>query len=313
MAYEEKILADSIASGVRLTTHLITHPRFILAEVNTHRVFSRNSASSRAIPVEKRIEQILADPFVPEAFGANKKGMQAGETLGDDDQIRAQAFWLRAMDAAIVNARQLALAGVHKQWANRVLEPYCWHTAIVTSTEWDNFFALRCNPEASPEFRKIAEMMRDAMALSKPKELAPGEWHLPLVFDEDYEQTIMQRPEYPTWVQERLSKLSVARCARVSYLTHEGKRDINADLVLYDRLLTSGHMSPFEHAARVALPGEFTNVVIEGTRRPNGGGLEIIENGHKAEFPMPFIGNFRRPWVQHRKLLPNEDVFQGKR
>jgi thymidylate synthase ThyX len=293
MACEEKILADSIASGVRLTTHLVTFPRFILAEVNTHRVFSRNSASSRAIPVEKRIFDIIADPFIPAAFGANKKGMQAGPDLDEGTNAAAEYAWREAMQDAISAAQSLAKLGVHKQWANRLLEPFAWHTAIITATEYDNFFALRCNPEASPEFRKIAEMMRDAMKLSKPVELQPGDWHLPLVFDEDLNGASDRFGSLT--VSEALVRLSVARCARVSYLTHEGKRDVEADLALYDRLLTSGHMSPFEHAAKVYDGGSWDDAGKYA--------------GWKHD---TFIGNFRAPWVSHRKQIPGEDVWKPK-
>jgi thymidylate synthase ThyX len=271
--YEAKVLADSVASGVRLTTMLVTMPRIVLAEFNTHRVLSRNSASSRAIPVEKRIAAVLENPFVPEAFAANQKGMQAGEALDARAQETARAFWLAASTAACELAARLAAAGVHKQWANRLIEPYCWHTVIVSATEWENFFALRCSPEAQPEIRRAAELMREAMALSAPRELEPGAWHLPLTgFDGDEHLG-----------PQDLVRVSVARCARVSYLTHDGRRDVDADLALYDRLRASGHMSPFEHAAFVQSP-----LFLPG-----------------------FVGNFRTPWIQHRKTLPGEAVFGG--
>lgn len=285
MGYEVKVLADSITDNVRLTTLEIEFPRFILAELNTHRMFSRNSASSRAIPVEKRIEQILADPFVPEVFGANQKGMQAGEVLPIDDNNKACAAWLKAMHYAIDRAHDLKDVGVHKQWANRLLEPFAWHRAIVSATEWDNFFALRCNPDAAPEFRKIAEMMRGAMMASTPEELKPGEWHLPFFGRGDDECSM-----------DVAVRLSVARCARVSYLTHDGKRDVSADFDLYHRLLKAGHMSPFEHAAKV------------GFRDPHG---REVSNPQMA-YGIEFIGNFRSPWIQHRKMLPHEALYLGR-
>lgn len=273
MGYEAKILADSIASGVRLTTLQVTLPRIVLAEFNTHRTLSRNSASSRAIPVEKRIAQVLEDPFVPEAFGANQRGMRAGEVLEDAHQEKSRHAWLLAAEYACERAADLAAFGVHKQWANRLIEPFSWHTIIVTATEWANFFALRCSPEAQPEIRRAAELMREAMKTSEPRELHPGQWHLPLVFEQDLVQTA-------TRTSDR-AKLSVARCARVSYLTHEGKRDPKADLELHDRLLKSGHMSPFEHAA------------------------QVLDRGADALNR----GNFAWPWWQYRKQLPGEAVF----
>jgi len=283
MTYSAKVLLDSTTQGpegnlVRLTTMEVTLPRIVLAEFNTHRVFSRNSASSRAIPVEKRIKMVEENPFIPEAFGKNQKGMQSSENLTDTDAELARSSWIWARDQAITAARGLAHVEVHKQFVNRLLEPFCWQTIICTATEWDNFFALRCNPQAQPEIRKAADLMRDAMWESEPTFLNQGEWHLPLIFDEDKELSL----------QDKI-KVSVARCARVSYLTHDGRRDVQADIDLYDRLATSGHMSPMEHAAKVH----------EADR-------------HLLMYMSPaFVGNFRFPWIQHRKQLVGEDVFNG--
>ena len=273
--YAARVLADSIASGVRLTTLEVTMPRIVLAEFNTHRMLSRNSASSRAIPVEKRIAAIRENPFVPDAFAANQRGMQAGEALSEGEQERARRWWLEGRDHACSVAEDLARLGVHKQWANRLIEPYAWHTVIVTATEWENFFALRCSPEAQPEIRRAAELMSNAMTASVPRALAPSCWHLPLVDERDDDVA-----------GHLLPQISIARCARVSYLTHDGRRDPKTDLELYRRLLTSGHMSPFEHVARVARH------------------LEREELG-------AFVGNFRAPWVQYRKTIAGESVFKG--
>ena len=306
MSYEAKVLADSIAQGVRLTTLQVTFPRIVLAEFNTHRMFSRNSASSRAIPVEKNIERILADPFIPAAFGANQKGMQSGEALSRADQEQAGEAWYDAMKQAVSHAKALSKIGVHKQWANRLLEPFAWHTVIVTATEWENFFALRCSPEAQPEIRTIAEMMREAMVASTPANLVPGEWHLPFIDDRD----VSRNPPREGWERpydklsiENAVKLSVARCARVSYLTHDGKRDVEADIALYERLLKSGHMSPFEHAARVAT--RFRDTDDESAD-------DIQFSLGLKNDPPYFVGNLHWPWIQHRKLISGEAVFRGK-
>jgi thymidylate synthase ThyX len=270
--YNAKILADSIANNVRLTTLEVVMPRIVLAEFNTHRVLSRNSASSRAIPVEKRIQSVKKNPFVPEAFGANQRGMQAGADLSRVKNVAARALWLASMHVACFIAGMLARVGVHKQWANRIIEPYCWHTVIVTATEWENFFALRLSKEAQPEIRRVAELMKQAMDASMPRKLQDGEWHLPMI-------SVFDR-----LVTSDAVKVAVARCARVSYETHDtGKIDYHADTKLHDRLLSSGHMSPFEHVAYVDLRWADS----------------------------AFSGNFRRPWVQYRKTLPNEDVFRG--
>lgn len=296
MSYEVKVLADSIASGVRLTTLQVTLPRFVLAELNTHRMLSRNSASSRAIPVEKAIAKVRDNPFVPEAFAANQRGMQAGEELEGEANHQARAIWGYGAYHAQKTAAGLAQIGAHKQWANRPLEPYAWHTAIITATEWANFFSQRCSPDAQPEIRRAAEMMRDVMAESVPLELWPGEWHSPFNHwwgeDEGIEDDV-------------LVKIATARCARVSYLTHDGRRDTEADLALHDRLLKAGHMSPFEHCAQVVADGEappFSPQYVAVS--DHGQGMVTWRlSGY-------FCGNFRAPWLQYRKMIPGEAVFQ---
>lgn len=242
--YACRVERDSISpAGVRLTTFMVTFPRFILAEVNTHRMLSRNSASSRAIPVEKRLAAVEDSPFVPEQFGRNQKGMQAGDPLPDDKSSIARDAWLTACHAACQQARILAGLGVHKQLANRLLEPFAWHTAIITATEWHHFFSQRCHPDAQPEFRRIACMMRDAKQASTPTEIHRGQWHLPMV-DEWHGD-----PDHRDW--QMWQRVSVGRCARVSYETHEGKRDPGADVALAERLMAARppHASPFEHVA----------------------------------------------------------------
>ena len=151
MSYSAKVLADSISpDGVRLTTMEVTFPRIVLAEFNTHRMFSRNSASSRAIPVEKMIQRVLDDPFSPVWWGKNQSGMQAAEELSGEALRLARQHWLDARDFAISCVRlfQAPEISLHKQIANRLLEPFLWHTVVVTATEWENFFALRCHKDA---------------------------------------------------------------------------------------------------------------------------------------------------------------------
>lgn len=246
MAFECRVECDSISpADVRLTTFVVTFPRFILSEVNTHRMLSRNSASSRAIPVEKRIAQIEADPFIPEAFGRNQKGMQAGDVLAEGEAREARFVWECACRSAIDHARRLAGLGVHKQLANRLLEPFAWHTAVLSATDWANFFALRCHPDAQPEFRKIAEMMRDALAASKPRIVGFGAWHLPFISQDELEDLGSNF----TW--DDIKKVSAGRACRVSYLTHDGRRDPREDISLAERLIAARplHASPLEHVA----------------------------------------------------------------
>jgi thymidylate synthase ThyX len=276
VSYEAKIIADSISpTGIRLTTLQVTFPRFLLAEFNTHRAFSRNSASSRAIPVKKRIQQVMADPFIPEQFGRNQKGMQAHHNLEGESVTTARGIWMGSLNVAVLEAQHLDEIGVHKQLANRLLEPFSWHTVVVTATDWDNFFHLRCHPDAQPEFQKIAGMMRDVMEASIPRLILMREWHLPYIRNEDWAETEPLMDS--TWTQGGLlARISSARCARTSYLTHEGVRNVDADLALVNsKLLPSGHMSPFEHPAT------------------------------PMDTATEYYGNFKG-WMQYRKLIPGE-------
>ncbi len=242
MAYSARVLLDSVTpAGVRLTTLEVTFPRFVLAEFNTHRVFSRNSASSRAVPTSKLLERVEHDPAGPLEWGRNKAGMSASEHLSAEETQAARQIWLQARDDAVLRARRLVDLNVHKQELNRLLEPFLWHTVIVTATEWENFFALRCAPNAQPELREAALRMRDAIERSSPESLAYGQWHTPLLHADENGLDLEDR-----------KRISAARCARVSYLTHEGRRETEKDLELYERLRTDRHLSPFEHVATPA-------------------------------------------------------------
>jgi len=280
MGFEVKILADSISPrGHRLTTMEWTFPRCILAEVNTHRMASRNAASSRAIPVEKLIQRVLDDPFIPE-FRQNQSGMQAGELIDTADATAAKAIWLNQRDTAVSRARQLHEKNIHKQYINRLLEPWMWATIIISATEWENIWKLRCHPDAEPSFQRIATMARECRENSKPQPLLHCDWHLPLVSKEDWKdaQELLERGTENRVlindIRNYLRKVSVGRCARVSYLTHDGKRDIEKDIELHDRLVNSGHWSPFEHVAQPVDPNAF-------------------------------IGNFQG-WMQYRKTFAGE-------
>lgn len=257
---EAKIVKDSIStSGVRLTTFVLTYPRFIHAEFMTHRVFSRNASSSRAIPVKKSIQMVNDNPEVPLAFTKNKAGMQGGEALDGEAHQRAIDTWNHAKAYAVEFAKQLEALEVHKQYANRLLEPFSHITVIVTSTDWTNFFALRNHEAAQPEIHMLADQMYGQYFLNKPEKCYPGDWHLPFIEDEDvceawdliHLKTI--NPSVPEqYVKELLIKRSVARCARVSYNNHDGtKTTFEQDSTLYDRLVGSApiHASPAEHQA----------------------------------------------------------------
>jgi thymidylate synthase ThyX len=279
---EAKIVADSISPfGARLTTFVLTYPRFIHAEFMTHRVFSRNASSSRAIPVKKQIQMVIDNPAIPLAFTKNQKGMQGGEALAGEAHDDAVLVWLQARDHAVAHANKLADLEVHKQYANRVLEPWAHITVVCSATQFNNFFALRYHPMAQPEICQLAKQMWELYSTNEPLELTEGEWHLPFVsFDEIFEEVVSKSQAY-----DNLIKMSVARCARVSYLNHEGKNPtLEEDLILYNRLLggTPIHASPAEHQAR-------------------------------AESWCTQSGNFHG-WTQYRKTLENENIttFNGE-
>lgn len=242
--YSARILLDSISpANHRLTTFELTYPRFVHSELLTHRVFSRNSSSSRAIPIEKMIDRVLADPVTPVYWGSNKPGMQAGDELPSTERSCALNEWLLARDSAVQHARRLSALGVHKQIVNRLIEPWMFITVILSGTTFGNFFSLRCHPDAQPEIKKIADMARDLYFDNNPTPLAYGQWHMPLTDDRDD----LLDADY---TMDEVKQVSVGRCARVSYLTHDGVRDPTKDIELCKRLSESGHWSPFEHVAR---------------------------------------------------------------
>lgn len=236
-----KVIADStFENGTRLTTMEIKLHRFVLAELNTHRVFSRNSASSRAIPVSKQLQRIRDNLAMPVVWPKEQKGMQGGETHDDETVERLTDLWYSAA-ADVCDLAQFLHEShkLHKSVTNRLLEPFMWHTVVITATAWDNFFLQRCSPLAQPEIRLAAQLAYEAMNESEPLELLEGMWHLPYITNADDLEL------------SDIIKVSAARCARVSYLTQDGTRDTSADLALYDRLVSADpkHWSPLEHPA----------------------------------------------------------------
>jgi Thymidylate synthase complementing protein len=262
--YSTKILLDSISpAGRRLTTWELTYPRMVHAELMTHRLFSRNSASSRAIPNERLRRAVAEDPALPMWWGKNQSGMQAREELVDIGQpagnvplpyieafplTAAKEEWLRARDLMLKASESLANIGLHKQLCNRLIEPWMFITVIVSATSFDNWFHLRDHWQAQPEIAWVAKDMHEKWKTSTPTRLAVGEWHLPLIDLQDRKTAVDS--------VEMLKKVSTGRVARVSLLTHDGKRDLVEDVLLHDRLLAGRatgdplHMSPFEHIAK---------------------------------------------------------------
>lgn len=294
-----KVIAHSIyEGGSPLFTLQLRYWLPIHAEAKTHRVLSiggeeyieftqdesfmsdpklsRNAASNRAIPTNKILAQVENDPAMPIFFGKNQPGMQAAVEV--DDVEEAKRDWLICARDAAAHARRLMEKGWHKQTVNRLLMPFQWIDVIVTATDWDNFFELRDHEDAQPEIRALAKEMRAAMEASTPRLLQRGEWHLPYV-------TEHERQTLPLYVQKRIS---VARCARVSFLLHDGANpDVEKDLALYLRLVGARplHASPTEHQAT---PDSF-----------------VLLNGKHAWDNPQFHGNLTG-WVQHRKHIELE-------
>lgn len=249
-----KVVADSLCGETRLTTLEVKFPRRILDEFNTHRKFSRNSASNRAVPIKKMLLSAREDPATPLAFYEAQAGMVGGQEIVDEPR-RGQLYWdwYSARDFIADMVERWLDKGVHKTEANDMLMPYVFHTAIVSSTEWNNFFSQRISPAARPEMNFLAQEMWLAISGSTPTALSPGQWHIP--YRNVWEDNHLDPNE--------LLRVSVARCARVSYLTHDGQRDISKDFELYLRLLMDKHWSPFEHIAQAsqinepALTGNF--------------------------------------------------------
>jgi thymidylate synthase ThyX len=329
--FEAKILADSITKeGHRLTTIEATFPRLILSEFNTHRDFSRNSASSRAIPFWKQLQKIISFGYIPSKLGINQAGMQASVFLYGEKLAEAQAVIKLAKDRAIISTVEMILGrsrvekalgeayesvlvngfsneeyalildavkdfealvkeskkdgklipedyiNLHKQHVNRYLEPYMWHTVVVTASEWGNWDALRISEMAQPEIDAIARMITYLRAQHTPTLLQEGEWHLPLIQEDELH---LVKDDIELW-----KKVSVGRCARVSYETHDGKRDTSKDVSLAEILLNDGHMSPWEHVATPQAEGNWD----------------------------PKLGGNFKGWVQLRKTIPGEADFSSK-
>lgn len=290
------IILDSISpANKRLTTWVLTYPRFIHAEVMTHRVFSRNASSSRAIPIAKMLEAVKTNPAGPVFWGKNQSGMQANGEIDDTissfyrrkDWVDADGFiktarlfnvtarkaaeldWLDARDGAITSAKKMIEVGLHKQIANRLLEPWMHITVILSGTEYENFFSLRAHEDAQPEFQALANLMLEKYNASTPQSLNWNQWHIPFGDGLDTKRILslecaplQQRAFAPDATEEIINShlllerklaIATARCARVSYLNFEGKDDYEADIELAGHLSASGHWSPFEHCAKASL------------------------------------------------------------
>lgn len=228
-----KILADSLSpTKKRLTTFELTFWRPILPEITRHRCFSFSVRSSRATPVDTLIAEISNSPWGPCEWGENQKGMVAEKVITQEEALTALKYiWYHAAKGNCSMAKALADAGVHKQIANRLLEPFSCTHMVLSGTEWDNFYKLRCAKDAQPEMRALALKMKEVQEESEPEELDYSAWHLPYITEEDREKYSIRE----------LCKISAARCARVSYKLYDGSTDVEKDLELFNKLSTHGH------------------------------------------------------------------------
>jgi thymidylate synthase ThyX len=320
MTITAKIIADSVSGeGLRLTTFLLRYPRFIHAELMTHRMFSRNASSSRAIPVKKLIADIRRDPASFSYWGKNQKGMQASEELTGFSLWAVQSLWIIGMWIMTTLALAANKLGAHKQTVNRMVEPWSHINVVVSSTNYANWFALRDHPDAMPEIHQLAKAMLEAYRESLPELLPAGVWHLPFTTTHDSTTTAREarseKPQasyldYIDSLNDRLRRISTARCARTSYLTHDGRQTTpEEDIALCDRLLASEplHASPAEHQA---MPD--TKIIIKVTQMRGDEEVSWVEE--RWEHP-ELHGNFEG-WIQHRKMLDNEcveqETYEGK-
>jgi hypothetical protein len=240
-------VADMLQNKKEIFTLELRYWRSIHAELMTHRDFSRNAGSSRAIPTAKIIQQVREEPAGPIHWGANQPGMQANRELTGAYLENAKALWLQAANEAADKAEAMLALGLHKQVANRILEPFQFINVLVTSTEWDNWFKLRAHADAQPEIQDLAYTMREAMGQSRPVKRRMEDrgneagWHLPYVLDSEREYIRL----------DVLKKLSTARSARTSYEPFDGNASIDKEIARYELLVGSEplHASPTEHQA----------------------------------------------------------------
>lgn len=243
-----KVILDSISEdGIRLITLHLHYPRYILSEVDTHRMLSKNSRSSRARPVNSVMREVYDDPFIPSHWTAYQKGMQ-GQEITDPKAIEFYTDFITSLGKNIVDAIELfnencdakGIPRLHKQVLNRYIENFASTDTIISGTDWKNFFNLRISSKTEPHFKELAEAMRKAMDESTPKVVPIGNYHLPYITSEELEQNSLADCKLA----------SVARCARVSYAPFGSTEpDFKKDLELGKTLLKDRHMSAFEHIA----------------------------------------------------------------
>ena len=294
MTVSAKVITDSFGEhSKRLTTLELEYPRFIHAEVMTHRVFSRNASSSRAIPTKRMHENIRNNPSLPESFRMNERGMQGYTEAPQAVVDQALQIIAEHREFSIRTAERLDALGLHKQNVNRYTEAHQHIKVVLTSCQWDNFDWLRIHHAADPTMCALAEAIYAARAGSNPTKLQPGEFHLSYITPDDYVRVEQMENKGDLTDTQILLRMSAARCARVSYNNFDGKpTSIEADLALFAKLIERGvdnfeplHASPVEHQAT---PDRFFPRVLQWDRPDLHGNLP--------------------GWVQHRMLIPNQNM-----
>ena len=303
-----EIVADSVSpQGKRITTYVLEYPRFIHSEFMTHRVFSRNAASSRAIPVNKMIELVEQSPATPIHWGRNQSGMQAKEELEQPYKIGVQQDWAEAAYNAVVVAKMMMDKGAHKQIVNRILEPFQMIRVVCTATEYDNFFYLRYHADAQPEIAELARVMWEAREHSVPEVLQPGEWHVPFVntsrdaAGKRYYWNFISDTEKVEISLEDALKVSASCCAQVSYRKTDTSLEKAFDI--YNKLVTMKpvHASPTEHCATPVDYREYDSY------SDSEGWPEGIT--HKDRAGYPWSGNFAG-FIQYRQLIEGNTCWK---
>ncbi|MND47894.1 FAD-dependent thymidylate synthase [compost metagenome] len=298
MTITAKIIAHSIApNGQMIITWELEYPRFIHGEFMTHRLFSRNAASSRAIPVSAIIEQVKNNPAMPIHWGKNQSGMQASKELSPIMQISAKWAWTQAAKVAAYWAEVMRKIGLHKQATNRVLEPFQTMKTVMTATCMENFFWLRNHEDAQPEIKELARLMWEALQASTPNKLEPGDWHVPYYAHGKWDDRGGGVDKFCVTLQDALA-ISASCCAQVSYRKLDDTLE-NAQMV-YERLVGSEpvHASPFEHQAT---PLKYPVISPHALFVQRGWAEGVTHVDRDGNF---WSGNFIG-WIQHRQLIPN--------
>lgn len=305
-----KIIAHSVApNGQHIVTFELEYPRFIHGEFMTHRLLSRNAASSRAIPVKNIIDQVRNSPAMPIHWGENQPGMQANNALSSALEASAKYLWRKAANFAANIAEGLVKVGLHKQATNRILEPFQTMKTVMTATCLDNFFWLRNHEDAQPEIRELARLMWEALQASTPKELKPGQWHVPY-FNGVWGRGIWIETDTES-LQEALA-ISSSCCAQVSYRKLDDTLE-KAQMV-YKRLVDSEpvHASPFEHSAtpiKATIVSEDAGFFGKEHNEKAINDFWYVESWESGITHVDREGNFWSGnfigWIQHRQLIPN--------